>query len=410
MKDNLLKENIFIALDSVRSHRLRAILTILIIAFGIMALVGILTSIDAIRYFLNENFSRMGSNTITVEGRSMRIEGERAKAYRTISYDDAMAFKRRFSFPAKVSVYTRATGTATVKYQQEKTNPNISVYGGDEHYLATSGNTVAKGRNLSKSDIARGAHVTVIGSDLATTLFPGKKEPLGKFIRIGSGKYEVIGVLKSSGNTFGFSSGKMCLLPVTTLRNQSAGSQHRYRINVMTDNPEHLDIAESETEGLFRIVRELKPQDDNDFSISKSSSLAETLFENIKTLRLAAVIIGVITLLGAAIGLMNIMLVSVTERTREIGIRKAIGAKSRTIRNQFLAEAIVIAQLGGIVGILFGILIGNLLSSVLGVGFIIPWVWIIAGISLCFLVALASGIIPATKAAKLDPVESLRYE
>lgn len=410
MRNTLVKENIFIAFDSVRSHRLRTILTILIIAFGIMALVGILTSIDAIRYFLNENFSRMGSNTLTLQGRSVRIEGQNAKAYRRISYDDAMTFKERFNFPAKVSVYSRATGTATVKYQSEKTNPNISVYGGDEHYLATSGNTLEKGRNLSPSDISYGAHVTVIGSDLAHQLFPPKTNPLGASISIGNGKYRVIGVIEESGNSFGFSSGKMALVPVTTLRNQSGGVSFNYRINIMTDNPEKVSIAESETEGLFRVIRDINPQNENDFEVKKSSSLAETLFENIKVLRMAAVIIGIITLLGAAIGLMNIMLVSVTERTREIGIRKAIGAKSHTIRNQFLVESIVIAQIGGLVGILFGILIGNLLSMVLNVGFIVPWLWIVGGITLCFIVALLSGIIPATKAAKLDPIESLRYE
>lgn len=409
MKNNLIKENILIALDSVRTHRLRAVLTILIIAFGIMALVGILTSIEAIRFFLNENFSRMGSNTLTVEGRSVRIEGEQAKAYRNISYEEAKKFKERFAYPATVSVFTQATGTATVKYQQEKTNPNISVYGGDENYLATSGETIARGRNISGNDIAKGMHVTVIGDDLAKSLFQPNQEAIGSFISIGGAKYQVVGVLEPGGNAFGFSSGKMCVIPITTLRNQG-GSQYRYKVNIMTKGPEQLDVAESETEGLFRVVRELNPGDQNDFRISKSSSLAESLFENISTLRLAAVIIGVITLLGAAIGLMNIMLVSVTERTREIGIRKAIGAKSNTIRNQFLAEAIVIAQLGGILGIIFGVLIGNALSSLLGIGFIMPWLWIIAGITLCFIVALVSGIIPATKAAKLDPVESLRYE
>ncbi len=410
MKNALVKENIVIAFSSIKNHRLRAILTILIIAFGIMALVGILTSIDAIRYFLNQNFSRMGSNTLTLEGRSVRIEGQSAKAYKSINFDDAMAFKNRFSFPAKVSVFAQATGMATVKYKSEKTNPNISVYGADENYLATSGNELDIGRNISKSDISYGANVTVIGKDLADLLFPKNKDPLGEAISIGSGKYRVIGVLKSKGNSFGFSSGKMCVLPVTTLRNQSGGRSYNYRVNVMTDNPEKLDIAESEMEGTFRVIRELNPQDENNFRIKKSSSLAEELFANIRNLRLAAVIIGVITLLGAAIGLMNIMLVSVAERTREIGVRKAIGAKSITIRNQFLVESIVIAQLGGIVGIIFGILIGNLLSMVLSVGFIVPWLWIIGGITLCLIVALLSGIIPATKAARLDPVESLRYE
>lgn len=410
MENGLVKENILIAFRSIKSHRLRAVLTILIIAFGIMALVGILTSIDAIRYYLNENFSSMGSNTLTLEGRSVRIEGKNAKTYRSIDFDDAMAFKQRFNFPAKVSVYTHATGMATVKYKSEKTNPNISVYGADENYLATSGNDLELGRNISNSDISYGANVTVIGKDLADLLFKKNKNPLGEAISIGNGKYRVIGVLKSKGNTFGFSSGKMSVVPVTTLRNQSGGTNLNYLINIMTNDPEKIDMAESETEGTFRVIRELNPQDENDFQIKKSSSLADNLFENIRTLRLAAVFIGIITLFGAAIGLMNIMLVSVTERTREIGIRKAIGAKSNTIRNQFLVEAIVIAQMGGIVGIAFGIIIGNLLSMFLSVGFIVPWAWIIGGITLCLIVALLSGIIPATKAARLDPVDSLRYE
>jgi len=410
MRKELVKENINIALNSIKAHKLRAVLTILIIAFGIMALVGILTSIEAVKTSLNQNFSRMGANTATIRGKDVRVEGAKASAYKAIKYRDAIAFKERYRFPAAVSVYTRATGTATVKYKTEKSNPNVTVYGADESYLTTSGNTLAKGRNLSVADIRSNANVAVIGSGIKTLLFRDNENPVGKSISIGSGKYLIIGVLKEKGSSFGFSSGKSCIVPLTTLRNQASGQGFSFRINLMTNQPENLEKAIGEAEGLFRVIRQLNFDEENNFQISKSSSLADSLFENLKILRLAAVIIGIITLVGAAIGLMNIMLVSVTERTREIGIRKAIGANSRTVKNQFMMEAIVIAQLGGLVGIVFGILIGNLLGMVLGTGFIVPWIWILSGIGLCFIVALLSGIIPATKAARLDPIESLRYE
>lgn len=410
MRKELLKENINIALNSIKAHKLRAVLTILIIAFGIMALVGILTSIEAVKTSLNQNFSRMGANTATIRGKNVRVEGAKASAYKAIKYKDAIAFKDRYQFPAAVSVYTRATGTGTVKYRTEKSNPNVTVYGADENYLTTSGNTLAKGRNLSVADIRSNANVAVIGNGIKTLLFRDNENPVGKSISIGSGKYQVIGMLKEKGSSFGFSTGRSCIVPVTTLRNQAGGQDFSFRINLMTNQPENLEKAIGEAEGLFRVIRQLNFDEENNFQISKSSSLADSLFENLKILRLAAVIIGIITLVGAAIGLMNIMLVSVTERTREIGIRKAIGANNRTVKNQFMMEAIVIAQLGGLVGIVFGILIGNLLGLVLGTGFIVPWIWILSGIGLCFIVALLSGIIPATKAARLDPIESLRYE
>ena len=410
MRNELLKENVIIALGSIKAHKLRAILTILIIAFGIMALVGILTSIEAVKTSLNQNFSRMGANTATIRGKSVRVEGAKASTYKSIDYSDAISFKRRYQFPAEVSVYSRATGTATVKYRSEKSNPNVTVYGADANYLSTSGNSLARGRNISAADIQSNANVVVIGNGIVDLLFLEDENPLGKTISIGAGKYQVVGVLKEKGSSFGFSSGRSCIVPLSTLRNQSGGQRFNFRINLMTGQPENLETAIGEAEGLFRIIRQLNFDEENNFQISKSSSLADSLFENLKNLRLAAVIIGIITLLGAAIGLMNIMLVSVTERTREIGIRKAIGANNRTVRNQFMMEAIVIAQLGGLVGIIFGILIGNLLGMVLGTGFIVPWVWILSGIALCFGVALVSGIVPATKAARLDPIESLRYE
>lgn len=410
----LLAENIRISLESIKSHLVRTILTVLIIAFGIMALVGILTSIDAIEYFLTENFTMMGANTFTIKNRSMRIqigrEVHRARYYEAISYDEAINFKENYTFPAFTSVYTFATHIATLKYESEKTDPNIRVVGTDENYMITSGNELAEGRNFTQNEVYYGSHVTIIGSELKKKLFNNNVDPVGKIISIGPGKYRVIGVLAEKGSSMGFSGDKNCLLPLNNVRQYFSQPNRSYTINVMATTPELMEAAIGEAIGVFRIIRGTPLGEDNDFEIAKSDRLVSMFIENLRFIRYAAIFIGAITLLGAAIGLMNIMLVSVTERTKEIGIRKATGATSRTIKNQFFAEAIVIAQIGGFLGIIFGIGIGNILSFIIGSSFIIPWIWIIVGVGLCFVVAVASGYLPATKAAKLDPIESLRYE
>jgi putative ABC transport system permease protein len=414
MKNTLVVENIRISLNSVRTHLLRTILTILIIAFGIMALVGILTATDSIKYYLTQNFTMMGSNTFTIRNRTMQVhigdQGNKQKIYEPITYQQVLDFKDKFEFPAVVGTYTFASGLATIKYESNKTNPNVRVMGIDESYLITSGEEISQGRNFTRNEVISGASSCIIGSEVVKLLFKHNENPLDKVISIGPGKYLVVGILKEKGSSMGFSGDRACLITLNNCRMYFSRPKMSFSINVMSRKPELLDIAIDEATGLFRTIREDPVGSDNTFEITKSDNIAKMLIDNIKYVTFAATFIGFITLLGAAIGLMNIMLVSVTERTREIGIRKAMGATKRVIRNQFLAESIVIGQLGGALGIVLGILIGNVLSLLIGSAFIVPWIWIITGVILCFAVALISGIVPAQKAANLDPIESLRYE
>jgi putative ABC transport system permease protein len=409
----LVIENIKISLESIRSHLLRTILTILIIAFGIMALVGILTAIDSLEYSITKSFSSMGANTFTIRNRSMQMqigEGRREKHYEAITIDQAQRFKENYKFPAYTSISTFATHTATVKFESEKTNPNIGVIGADENYMFTSGSELEKGRNFTPIEVFAGSNVAIIGGELASSIFKKGENPIEQIITIGPGKYIVIGVLKSKGNSMGFSGDKNCILPLNNVRQTFARSNMSFSISVLVKDPKRMDAGIDEAVGLFRVSRNVNIGEDNSFEAAKSDNMAKSFIENMKYVSMAASIIGFITLLGAAIGLMNIMLVSVSERTREIGIRKSMGATKKVIRNQFLFEAVVIGQLGGILGVILGILIGNVVSLAIGSDFIIPWKWIIGGISMCLAVGLISGIYPATKAASLDPIESLRYE
>ena len=408
------QENIREGLRAVRANLLRSILTALIIAIGIMALVGILTAIDGIQASVDNSFAQLGVNSFDIKGNSNRGRrrfGRNQKVYPPIKYKQAKAYQERLGFPAKVSIVTRITGIAEIKFRSKKTNPNSRVVGVNENFIVTKGYSLTRGRNFSPTEITKGTNVGIIGHDLANTLFE-KENPLNKIVSVLGKRILVIGVLKKIGGSFGGSGNdRSIFIPIEMAYRIPTSAQPTYNITTSLDGPMDFMMAMGEAESLMRQIRKDKLGLPNSFEIERSESAADRLSNITGYLTIGGVVVGFITLLGASIGLMNIMLVSVTERTREIGLRKALGATPRRIRQQFLVEAVVICLLGGMVGIFLGILAGNGLSLILGSkGFIIPWSRIIVGLVTCILVGSASGYYPAFKASRLDPIESLRFE
>lgn len=413
----LVKENIKIALGSIKTQLLRTILTIIIIAIGITALVSILTVVSALENTISSNFSMMGANTFTIRQYELEVRignggrrSEREIVNPIISYPDAKAFKEKFNYPfTTTSLSFTATPTAQVKFENKKTDPEITVLGVDESYAANSGLEVATGRNFTAFDIENNNYVCIVGSDFEKGLLKDVN-PIDKVISIRGAKFKVIGVLKEKGSTFGNSQDLRVLIPIQIARSVFTQPNINYNVSVMVDKKELLDAAIDHATITMRQIRKQNPVEDNNFGIVRSDELINQILSLTKVLSASAWIIGIITIFGSSIALMNIMLVSVTERTREIGVRKALGAKRKTIAFQFFTETIVIGQLGGIIGIILGITIGSIFASVLEFDFIIPWMAIIAAVITSFVVALVSGLYPAIKASKLDPVEALRYE
>lgn len=409
-----LTENIRLALRAIKANLLRSILTLLIITFGITALIGILTSTEGIKVKMMTSFTEMGSNTFGIKNESNIRRGggprRRRKAGNPpISLQQANSFIKAYNYPSTISVSVVASTFATIQFQSQKTNPNVKVFGADENYLKVSGQNIDLGRNFSKTEVENGSDVIVLGKDVVAKIFQPFDTVVGKLVSVGSRKYKVIGILGSKGASQ-IATDNQAIVPVLNARYAFPGEAPSYILNVMVQNATELDMAIDEATGLLRAIRQLRVGDENDFAIARSERLAEQILDQLTYVKVATIVIGVLTLIGAGIGLMNIMLVSVNERTREIGISKALGATRKAIRIQFLTEAIVICQIGGILGIVLGIGIGNLVGYFLKTGFLFPYVWVIGGFIFTFIVGLTAGFYPALKAADLDPVEALRYE
>lgn len=422
------KDTISLSWRNIRSNRLRTAITVIIIALGIFALILIITVIHAASNSLTTSFSTMGANAFNLryKDRKIRFGGgnddvtktkksslkeKKSNIGKIITYEEAKRFKGQYIFPAKVSLSIRGGGGIVINNERRKTNPDVNVLGGDENYLELNGYTIAYGRNFTGTDVETGRNVCMLGSAVAQKLYPDNvAKAIDKMIRVDHIPYRVIAVLDDKGSSAFFNTGRMVLTSYNNVRRLYATQNSSFNVGVMVPDIKMMDAAIGEAKGAFRQIRKLDVKEEDNFYIDKSDSIAQTMLANLGFLEKGTMGIAFITLIGAAIGLMNIMLVAVNERTKEIGLIKALGGTRKDIRDQFLWESVIISLMGALAGILAGILLGNLVAMLLKTGLVIPWGWVVAGIVVCSLVGLLAGLYPAYKAAKLDPIVALRYE
>ena len=410
----LFKENTKIALDSIKSQALRTALTVMIITLGITFLVGILTLTKALENNLFGNFASMGANTFSISQYDFSSEinqnDSEQRVNPIISYPEAKAFQDKYNFPFTTTSLSFTAGSAIeVKYQDKKTDPEITVVGIDDNFCPNKGLEVVKGRNVNSFDVSNNNYVCILGSDFEKGLF-ANMNPLDKIISIRGAKFKVIGVLKEKGSTFGNSQDLRVLIPTQIARSLFSAPNINYDLDVMVNNEALLDEAVDDAIITMRRVRKLSPVEKENFGIERSDDLIQTLGSNIAVINWIAVIIGAITVFGSTVALMNIMLVSVTERTREIGLRMAVGARSADILRQFLVEAITLSMTGGLIGILLGALSSWMIVTLAGWQIHMSPESILLSVGFSAAIGIFFGYYPARKASNLLPIQALRYE
>lgn len=405
-------ESIKLAYNSIMGSKLRSILTLLGIAVGLFSIIIVMTAISAIQQNIEDVFNSIGTNNFFIQKYpAFQAGGPHARRqYRNrkdLTVQEGERLRQMTELPAAVGIALN-TGGKVIKFGNEKTNPEVTIAGTNTDYFVALDMKLADGRIYSKADEELGRPVAVLGADITMKLFKNI-DPIGQTIKIDNFNFEVIGVFEKRGSVLGRSQDNFVCIPLTVFQKYYGVERSAFFL-IMAKNKDLLEVTKDEVIGALRKIRKVDPSQENDFEIVTNDQLIEQFNDLTKYFKLGAGVIAFIALIAAGIGIMNIMLVSVTERTKEIGIRKAIGAKRKTILTQFVIEATALSWFGGLIGIFFGVIGGNIVAIQLGVPVIVPIEWIIIGLIVTTIVGVVFGVYPAIKAANLDPIEALRYE
>ena len=399
------------AIDAIRQNKLRSILTLLGISIGVFSVIGVMTAIRTLESSVQSGLNVFAANTFVIQKYPSIQIGRRDKKIRNrknIDYDQYKKLKERAKLPVLVSV-SEGSSIRNVKYKDISVKNYVSLLGGDEGSIRMYKTFISDGRNIAPDDVRYARNVCVLGMDVVDRLFPFE-DPLSKKIQIEGLNYYVIGITERQGEAFGQSQDNYIAIPITNYLQKFSNKWTTLSINVEAASEKDYDKTREEVIGIMRTIRKVKAGDDNDFELETNDEMIETFSGFTGGIKLFALSVSIIALVVAGIGIMNIMLVSVTERIKEIGIRKAIGATKQDILTQFLMEAVFLSEFGGIVGIIMGISAGNLVSFIFKIPAVIPIDWAMIGLAVCSLIGIGFGIYPAWKAAQLDPIESLRFE
>jgi len=405
-----IRESIVMALVAIRANKLRSALTLLGIVVGVFSIISVMTAVGVLRNSIEEGLSQLGINTFQVQKYpNFQAGGRRIRNRRDITYEQALEVHKKASLAEAVGIEIWKGGLVVV-WGKEKTNPNVSLAGENLEGIITNDWTVGAGRGLTMADMEFARRVIVLGEAVREKLFPPYVNPVGQTVRLDGSLYEVIGLFEKKGGALGGDADNLAVIPITTFFQKYGKAGRSLHIMVKALNREVFEDAIEQVRFILRAARNVRPGEEDDFFYFSNDSVVTQFNEFTLYLRLGVLLVSSIALLAAGVGIMNIMLVSVTERTREIGIRKAVGAQRKAILSQFIIEAVILSQIGGVIGVIFGIIGGNVVGLLLEVPAIIPWDWAAIGIGVCSLVGLTFGVYPAWKAAMLDPIEALRYE
>jgi putative ABC transport system permease protein len=408
----LVAEILRLAFTSLTTNKLRSALTILAIAVGVFSVIGVMTFITGMRDKIESGLNVLGANSFQISKwpaiSFSPTDWQRYRNRRDITFAVASRFKEMMGDSARINLRI-GRGGQTVIVRDRRTNPNVQIAGTDENFITAFNYDVAIGRNLGADDVEYGRPICILGADVVSRVFPDEP-PLGKLVRINGQNYTVVGVMASKGSSFGQSQDNLVLTPITRFLAIYGRSWRSIGMNVQAPSQAEMAATQEKATGAMRLVRGLHPEDFNDFEVFSNESLIEAFNKIANIVAIGALIISTIALVASGVGVMNIMLVSVTERTKEIGVRKSIGAKKRNILLQFLSEAVALSLMGGLAGVAIGVAGGNVATMVRSSMVTIPWVWVGIGLFVCGGIGIVFGFYPAWKAASLDPIEALRYE